>query len=306
LSIVPVLAAVAMLPAFGSTASATTTTSASVTVNPANAGYAVPQRLVGFSVEPGNVCNLVQLAQSKPALKQLFANLWPGTLRIGGNTLEYTSWQPDASAQCKWDKTVYTKALVDSLFNFANSVGWNVTWTTPLKHFDPSQGVPEALYVATKGAAVSSVEFGNEPNKYGTTYSSYIQNWRTYYNDFRASNTSTPVSGPTTAGLTSTYLTSFMSDAGPNVSAMTGHFYMGVAGGTNPPTITDLLSASTVSKERMGLKSALQVANSHGKPLVVNETGSYYHQGQPGVSDVYASALWGADYAFNALDLGVR
>jgi hypothetical protein len=51
--------------------------------------------------------------------------------------------------------------------------------------------------------------------------------------------------------------------------------------------------------------SAAASAATHVLPLRVDETNSAFGFGQPGVSDVFASALWGLDHLFTLAELGV-
>ena len=53
------------------------------------------------------------------------------------------------------------------------------------------------------------------------------------------------------------------------------------------------------------MDSAAVPAAAHGLALRVDETNSAFGFGQPGVSDVFASALWGVDHLFTLADLGV-
>jgi hypothetical protein len=70
-------------------------------------------------------------------------------------------------------------------------------------------------------------------------------------------------------------------------------------------TIANMLSPELMARTRACVDSAAALAASHGLALRVDETNSAFGFGQPGVSDVFASALWGADHLFTLAELGV-
>ena len=279
--------------------------SATVLVDSAATGPRVPNRFLGFSAESANSCALARLG---PAYRQLFRNLGPGTVRVGGNTVEGVRWVPAGTARCTADRTVMTKDLLDEVFALARSVGWTVTWTVPLDRLDVPSAVAQARHAASQGAALESVEFGNEPDLYkGATDVQAMQDWRTLHRAFRASGATAPVSGPgTSAPSVSGYFGRFVAAEHEKLSFATAHRYFGGASTTNPKSVHDLLSPTLMRTARSSLTAGRQAALERGLALEVNETNSFYAGGQEGASDTFAAALWGVDYLFTGLESGVR
>jgi hypothetical protein len=295
-------------PAVSSPTSATTPT---VTVTPdlRHLGPSVPSDFVGFSAETANTCALVSLAAASPAFAQLLSNLGPGVLRVGGNTVEDSTWNPSSSSvdDCAWNDTTVTPALVDATFAIARKVDWKVVWTLPLATPDPSQTTAEADYVAGQGPTLQSIEFGNEPNLYpNTTFAQVVANWDSEERSFRETNSTTPISGPALAYAYTTYLQDFLPDDASNITSLTVHKYYGKASETDPKTTRELLSPATINSASRTLSAIVRTGASYGLPVTVNETSSYVGFGQSGVSDAFASALWGADYLFTGLTVGVQ
>ncbi len=132
-----------------------------VTVSETKLLREVPRRYIGFSIEPANLCYVVQLAQTTPAFVQLFKNLGPGTFRVGGNTGDTdASWSSTAgSPTCEWNRLVITPGLVHAFFDFAQRVGYRVIWQVPLNNGNPTQDAAEAAYVSTM-PGLYSIEIG--------------------------------------------------------------------------------------------------------------------------------------------------
>lgn len=281
---------------------------ATLVVNPGNPGFSVPTKFLGFSIEATNSCYVVDLAQQNPAFVNLFNNLGAGNMRYGGTTVENTTWSPNGTPSCYWNNTVITQSLINSVFAFAQQIGWTVSWTVPLNNFDPTQYVDEASYAANEGgSSLSSIEFGNEPNRYGISFSQYITNWETYYNTFRVNNPTAPISGPSVnpdSPQNGNWFSKFLGAEGSKLAFATAHRYYGTPGGPHPPTITDLLSQRIMQGAAVAIQNMYQITQQQHLPLVINETNNYDLGGQPGVSDVFAASLWGSDYLLTGLENG--
>lgn len=161
-------------PAAGAKQTNAASSDGTVTVSQTNLLRAVPKHYIGLSIDPANLCYVVQLARTTPAFVQLVKNLGPGTLRVGGNTGdEHASWSATAtSPTCKWNALVMTPGLVRSLFAFAQRVGYRVMWQVPLDNGKPIEDAAEAAYVSTM-PGLYSIEIGNEPNYYYDASSDY-------------------------------------------------------------------------------------------------------------------------------------
>ena len=192
----------------------------------------VPNSFTGFSIDSANLCAVVSLAQTDPAFLQLFRNLGPGILRVGGNTGDIrATWSTTANASCVWNNLVVTPALANAFFAFAQSVGYRVMWQVPLGNNNFAADASEAAFVSTL-PNVYSIEIGNEPNLYSgasTNYQTYINNWVTVYQTYLADGGTAPVTGPAVTTSASFYTTPFLQQNATKIIALTGHYYVASA-----------------------------------------------------------------------------
>ncbi len=83
----------------------------------------------------------------------------------------------------------------------------------------------------------------------------------------------------------------------PHVTTLTHHYYFG-GPATNPDVnITNLLKPGTMQKEQNTANIATAAARKIGAHVRMTEGNTCYRGGKPGVSDVFAAALWSADYS---------
>jgi hypothetical protein len=83
----------------------------------------------------------------------------------------------------------------------------------------------------------------------------------------------------------------------PNVTTLTHHYYFG-GPATNPDVnIPNLLKAATMQKVQSTANAATAAASKIGARVRMTEGNTCYRGGKPGVSDVFAAALWAADYS---------
>lgn len=266
--------------------------------------HRVPRAYLGFSIDPANLCYVVQLAQAGPAFAQLFRDVGPGIFRVGGNTGDaQASWSTTAaSPTCAWNGLVVTPSLVTQFFAFARSVGYKVMWQVPLGNGEYAMDAAEAAYVS-KMPGLVSVEIGNEPHTYpnaSTEYFAYIADWNTIYQGYLADGGAAPVTGPATSVAATWYTTPFLSQDASHLAALTLHWYVGSA--RTGPTCLDLLADSGNGVAA----SVVSQASAFGLPGIINETNTYFSQGMPGVSNAYCSALWAAAYTMSGLAAGLK
>jgi hypothetical protein len=85
--------------------------------------------------------------------------------------------------------------------------------------------------------------------------------------------------------------------APPRVTTLTHHYYFG-GPATNPEVnIPNLLKPATMQKVQNTANIATAAASKIGARVRMSEGNTYYRGGKPGVSDVFAAALWSADYS---------
>jgi hypothetical protein len=232
-------------------------------------------------------------------------SLGTSVIRIGGDTVDETFWTSDGAPAPSWSIATITPADLSALANLANASGWKVILGVNLKHYDPASAADEARYArAALGSSLEAIEIGNEPN----FYPQYENNTAQYFTDFQAYVSAieqavpgTPIEGDDAYGAPNSsfqnaYVAHEAALANPNIVELTSHNYPLTAttcGGS--PTVPGLLGTSTHDEESSTAQEAAAAAAELRVPAVIDESNSVVCEGQPGVSDVYASALWEVD-----------
>ncbi|KIZ01367.1 hypothetical protein MNEG_6591 [Monoraphidium neglectum] len=94
----------------------------------------------------------------------------------------------------------------------------------------------------------------------------------------------------------------FLNTSGKYVGLVTVHWYKATKETAN--TAATLLDDAPIKKEMANLRALVGVAAKYGKPLRVAEMNSISNSGRDGVSNVFASALWTLDAAFEVAATG--
>jgi hypothetical protein len=194
-----------------------------------------------------------------------------------------------------------------------------VTVDVALPRSDPSEVVSESAYlVGAGGDRLLSIELGNEPNLYPSngirsanyTVDSFTTEFDAAAAAIREQVPAAPLAAPgswCTGG--GAWFADFLAGTGTPLAYATEHFYpMGVpapAGSEEEATVANMLSPELMARSRACVDSAAGPALARGLALRVDETNSAFGFGEPGVSDVFASALWGLDHLFTLAELGV-
>src|SRR5215469_6557095 len=83
----------------------------------------------------------------------------------------------------------------------------------------------------------------------------------------------------------------------PHITTLTHHYYFG-GPATNPEVnIPNLLKPATMAKVQNTANIATAAAAKVGARVRMTEGNTCFRGGKPGVSDVFAAALWAADYS---------
>jgi hypothetical protein len=239
----------------------------------------------------------------------MFRLLGPGVLRVGGNSVDTTSWYTAASPDAGASKTI-TQADVDGLAAFAQAAGWSVLYGVNMKASTPQLAADEATYARTAlGASLSGYEIGNEVDLYKSTaqsatwsYSIFEQQWQSYFTAIEGSPGGLPVTGPASATHYDTWTVPFIGDNSARIVLATQHYYRG-DGKAATSTMAELLQPDpALVTELKALEAAVAQASASSEDSVshyrLTECNSFYNGGAPGVSDAYGSALWAIDFLF--------
>lgn len=278
----------------------------SVSISSSQSGT-LPSRFLGLSYEK-SALSTPDFSAANTNLIGLFETLGPGLLRIGGNSVDETSWSPTGTGQTSGQTA---PPDIDALAAFLTSVNWPVLYGVNLAQSTPTAAAAEVAYAAkTLGSSLLGIEIGNEPDRYAGHYfpstwnfTDYFSLWQSFAAAILAQTPDVPLTGPVVASNTS-WFSSFASAEGKQVSLLSAHYYRG-NGQSASSTVDELISYPDTTLKSY-LSSLRAAAGAAQVPFRLAETNSFYNGGAPNVSDTYASALWVIDDLFTiALGGGV-
>lgn len=292
-----------------------------VTVHADLPGAVIPPDFLGLSYEK-SVLAEAHFRQDNAEMSNLCRNLGGGVLRFGGNKLETTCWELKATFAAKAGpvkaKQFIEPANLDNLYAFAKQSGWRVIHGLNLAASNPAMAADEAAYaLQVGGPTVLAFEVGNEPDFYprhalrstNYVYRQYRSEAEAEQRVILARSPNAPMAGPATTKFC-TWFPDFVSDFKGRVVLATSHFYSLSAksenrSAANFASVENLLSAST-KRDWLSMIGKVQGASrAAGIPFRLGECNSVSGGGTDGVSDVFAAALWGADFLFDVAEQGV-
>ncbi len=237
-----------------------------------------------------------------------------GLLRIGGNTYDHATWSPTGAADSD-----FTPARFDTLMAFSAAVGWPFTFGLNLGTFDPDTAAAEAAALASRPNAsqLRGLEIGNEPDLYSANghrspaYApdSAVAEYHAYLLAIER-RTNVGLAGCACA-FNLAYLSAILDADAPRLALATQHFYPMIngpsigAGSAQDPTIGNMLSAALMARTASYARAVADAANAAHIAIRMGETNNCAGGGKPGVSDVYASALWAVDHAYTLAEAGI-
>jgi hypothetical protein len=275
-----------------------TVTAATISIASTQSGT-MPAQFVGLSYEKSKLSQPL-FSSGNADLIGLCQRLGPGTLRIGGNSVDETNWNPTGPGQTSGETA---PADVTRLAAFVAAAGWPVLYGVNLAQSTPAMAAAEVAYAAQAfGPNLLGIEIGNEVDLYPGHYfpsswdfADYLALWQSFRSAILAQTPGVPLTGPVIADNTS-WFNSFAEAEGQNVVLLSAHYYR--ANGQDPSSnIQELISYPDTNLQHY--LSALEAAAAAvGVPYRMAETNSFYNGGAPNVSDSYASALWVLDHLF--------
>lgn len=288
-------------------------TTVTVAAHPESPGIAIPRDFIGLSFESGSLTTATGFPAENPVLQRMVAQVGPGLLRFGGNSVDkLTGWLRGPRTPST-PSSVIAASDVDRAFAFARAVGWRVLFSLALGQGDPATDADEADYVFRSASDVlSGFEIGNEPDLYHSnglrpatyTVNDYMAEWRTYAGAIQNQVPAAVLTGSAAAGSITTWTTTFASQLGSRIALLTQHLYplaptSAVSStASNVASIPHILGTTARQTEDTDGSQLQQIALGQKIPWRMAETNSCYNGGEKGVSDVFASALWGVDYMF--------
>ena len=298
----------------------------------------MPTDFLGLSYETPQLYNPAYFAPSNKALVETFRNLAPaGVLRFGGSLSAFSRWKrPGAdfatikeetaiAAQRNWEWKLLDPALSDpqtgaitpgalkALRGFLDATGWRCIYGLNFGSGSIARAVDEADHVLRiLGPRLLCFQLGNEvdfwagnpllrPNPYP-----FEQYWREYENfvgAIRERHPNAPFAGPDVA-VNTDWMTRYAQLARGEALFASAHYYaMGPA--SDPAMNAERLLAANNPKLEHLMASVADMTASTGMPFRMTEANSCFGGGKPGVSDSFASALWGLDFLLETASAGI-
>ena len=294
-----------------------------VKVDPSRTGVEIGDDFIGLSYEKDILTQPRVFTPENTVLRNLFSNLGHGNLRIGAGAVEYTGWTRQPRTATTDNKTVTADDL-DRFYAFVKATGWNVVHGLNWRTSDPIVAADEAEYAASRGGnSIFAFEIGNEPDLRGPkfTVQDYLTDFRSFAVAIRQRVPGAHFVGPSGSYFPSNniqYLTRgidewtvpFADMAGKEIIELTHHIYpLAHPYSTEPEetyaaSIPALLGPAARDSYIGTLEKLEKASEKNGIPYRISETNSCNHGGKDGVSNTFASALWGADYLFTLASYG--
>ncbi|HXM10969.1 MAG TPA: hypothetical protein VN946_13540 [Terriglobales bacterium] len=287
-------------------------------------GPRMPIDFVGLSYEVQQLADPSFFSAQNSGLIRAFKALSStGVLRLGGNTSEFAYWKPkpdspepehprvrEVTGEPKAQYYAVTVEAVRNLAEFLQATGWTCVYGIGMGTNTTARAAEEAVFAAaTLGDRLQYFQIGNEADLFDRhlrdpkTWSAktYLQEWLSLSRAIAAAVPAAKFGMPDVAGAVS-WLTEIADQwpsiqTPPRVTTLTHHYYFG-GPATNPEiNIPNLLKPATMQKVQNTANIAAAAASKMGARVRMTEGNTCYRGGKPGVSDVFAAALWSADYS---------
>ncbi len=297
---------------------------ATLTVPAVADGPHMPLDFVGLSYEVRQLTDPSFFSAENTGLIRAFREVSThGVLRLGGNTGEFGYWKPTADSpepahpavrevvgEPKAEYYPVTSEAVRNLAAFLKATGWTCLYGIGMGTNTPARAADEATFVArTLGTSLQYFQIGNEVDLFDRhlrdpkTWSpqAYLEEWLAMARAVSARVPGATFGMPDVASRVA-WLTEIAAQwpairNPPHVTTLTHHFYFG-GPATNPAVnIPNLLKAATNARVQKTADEATAAADKVGARVRLTEGNTCYRGGKPGLSDVFAAALWSADYS---------
>jgi hypothetical protein len=279
-----------------------------VTINQNQPGYAISPAFEGLSYETGLLGESPDfLNENNAVVIQLIKNLGKGVLRIGGNTSDETNWTGSVRTNATPPNSL-TTTDVDHLAAFADAIGWPVIFGLNLGTYDPSAAASEALYVhsALQGN-LYAFQSGNEPDVFSLglrkpsyNYNNFQHEWSNYFTAVKNAVPKAHFAGPDVDPFNPSWISSFANNEHSNVGLIDGHYYNCGPASDAAINYHDILMPN--QKLDGYLLQLSKISAQYRLPYRISECNSVWGGGKPGVSDVFASALWALDFMWTVAE----
>lgn len=270
----------------------------------------IPSGFMGTSYEVGQLPKNNLLLSSNTVFIQLLKNLGNGVIRVGGNSSENVFWTGKARTVNTGIDSL-TTTDIDAFSGFAKSLGWPVLFGLNLGNSTPSVAVNESQYLSSSlGSQLLALQIGNEPDLFSrngirtSSYSSnnFITEWESYYTPIHNALPQVKFAGPDVSYNTN-WVGTFIGAESSRIAFADGHYYATGPGSDSTITYNTLLASTPFTENTylQKLKTASGIL-----PYRISECNSIYSGGRKGVSDIFASALWGLNFMWQVATNGCQ
>lgn len=316
---------------------------ATVTVATTRLGGEIPRDFIGLSLEVstsgqgiGEFAGAAVPGAAGPAEQVVYALGHPGApnggffrlmqalgagiLRLGGNSQDNSCWDRGRAPHPEACEAELSAGDLRLFSDAARASGWRLILGLNLKQNSPSW----ALREVTEGVAreipaeqLFGLEFGNEPDLFARTpyrprtYApdENVQDFLAYLHALQADPAARRYAlvGPGTCcgWRNARDLGVFVDGVGrENLRWVAVHNYSATTCGGQTVSIARLLSPELMDQFNREARPLVAAARERGLPIAMTETNSASCGGMPGVSNAFAAALWGLDYAFSLAEGG--
>jgi hypothetical protein len=292
-------------------------TPVTVSVGAAPLGAPAPAGFLGLSFEVRDLPTLAADA-TRGDLPALLRSLGPGVLRFGGFSAdERAVWRGPGGLTATarppgWATTTIDAPDLAGVAALARETGWRVLLTVNLGHYDlPAAAGEAATAQRLLGASLAGIEIGNEPDLYprkhlrppGAGIGAYLPQAAAYRAAIAAAAPGVPIAGPDPSTGLSGLPWVRAAAATLHPALLTDHYYPLSSCGAHP-TVSELMSPVVRRSESEVLARMVVLARAYRTPLRMDEVNDISCEGEPGVSDTFAAALWALDYTARALAAG--
>ena len=273
---------------------------------------------LGFSYEK-KMLSWPLFQPDNSSLIALFKNLGPGVLRLGGDSVDVSFFDPQGKGM---SLNVVSPPDLERLAGFLKATGWRVIYGINMAHNTPDKAAAEAesAYSACR-ESIGWFEIGNEPNIYfrngarGTSksswgYSDFLKEWSTFAQAIHSKVPEVALSGPSatggssSAGLSGKWALEFGQDERKKIDLLTQHYYWADGSSVTPTEtgITASLDLLLNGDAKLG-RELQSMANAARKDGIkggyrMDECNSFYGNGGAPVSRLFGTALWAIDLMF--------
>ena len=266
---------------------------------------------LGFSFEQQLVGDPTVFTPDNRSLVSLMRGLGAqGTLRVGGNSTELGLWCRDATTPRKPYRYALTPNDLARLNEFLQETGWKVLYSINLANGEPERAADEAWFAQRiLGDRLAGFQIGNEPDVYrhigirNRDYGveEYGREWLALVHAVRGRVKNAVFTGPDIV-LSAVWIRDFVKKYGDEVAFLSAHYYSTGPAKRADISIPVMFDGETANRRAVTLAAAFAAVTD--KPIRITEGNSCSKGGKKGVSDVFASALWGSAQWFDLMALG--